>query len=185
MSVVPDLMLLSRVGSSSRRLDNSRWRFRSERTRHPMRCAIQESKMSSNQQSFEFRAAAKPGQPLAGDPTLQLLVSLNVQAGAFEFEWLHASSAETAACGRLAPIEASIPGMFDLEWELQVGEKTDRDSCNQWPASVRALLNRLRKALPTTEEGPRVCLFTSVDIGPAKTGTAYPMHLPAGEGAWK
>src|SRR6266404_4500259 len=67
-----------------------------------MRCAIQESKMSANQQSFEFRTAAKPGQPLAGDPTLQLLVSLNVQAGAFEFEWLHASSAETAACGRLA-----------------------------------------------------------------------------------
>ncbi len=141
--------------------------------------------MPANQQSFEFRAAAKPGQPLAGDPTLQLLVSLNVQAGAFEFEWLHASSAETAACGRLAPIEASIPGMFDLEWELQVGERTERDSCSQWPASVRALLNRLRKALPTTEEGPRVCLFTSVDIGPAKTGTAYPMHLPAGEGAWK
>ena len=111
--------------------------------------------------------------------------SLNVQVGIFEFEWLRATSAETAARGRLKAMEIPIPGIFDLEWELEAGGKIERDSCNQWAASVRALLNRLRKTFPTSEDGPRVCLLTGVDIGPAKAGTIYPMHLPCGERAWK
>src|SRR5258708_1374999 len=138
--------------------------------------------MFSKQQQFELRSTAEGGQAPHQDlEQLELIVTVNVAEGCFQFEWQRVDSAELVGRGRLVLSEPSMFSFRDLEFELETAGKTQPDGCNRWPASVRAFLNRVRKQFPVSGDALRVCLIPDMDIGPAKTGTTYPLKLPSGE----
>src|SRR2546425_449269 len=140
--------------------------------------------MLPEQRQFKFRSSAPAGEGFSTSSALELIVTLDVPAGGFEFEWLHPASAEVVARGRLTPSPHPAFGLFDLDWELEADGKTETDHCNQWPASIRALLKRLRKTLPVAEDGLRICVEPDVDIGPATAGATHPARAPSAEAAW-
>jgi hypothetical protein len=141
-------------------------------------------KMLPKQDQFKFPSSNRDTDGASTPESLELVVTLDVRAGGFEFDWLRQPSAAVAARGQLTPSPQSVFRIFDLDLKLEVNGKTELDHCYQSPASIHALLKRLRKALPVAEDGLRLCVRTDADIGPAKAGAIHPARAPAGEAAW-
>jgi superfamily II DNA or RNA helicase len=141
--------------------------------------------MFSKQQQFQFRTSAHADETASTTESLDLIVTLDVAAGCFLFEWLRPGSAAGVAHGRLTPTPNPAFGLFDLDWELEINGRNETDHCNQWPASTRAFLKRLRKTLPVAEEGLRFCVVPDRDIGPAQAGATHPLPALPGEVGWK
>src|SRR6266545_2898983 len=84
---------------------------------------------------------------------LHLRVTFNLAAGGIDFDWARGdgSEAQIVARGRLLPSEIGFGG-YVLDWRLDVDGKPRNRLCGAWPASIRALLDRIRKTLPLAEE---------------------------------
>lgn len=115
-----------------------------------------------------------------------LTVTLDVPAGAFRFEWARADDLSVVvAHGRLVSTELVLFRFHVLEWVFESPGVTRRDGCNSWPASTRALLNRIRKIFPLTDSAVRIGLLTDQNLGSAPAGQWLPLPLPAGMDSWK
>ena len=136
-------------------------------------------------EQFEFSTASTDGQAPAGAGALGVSVTLDVAGGCFRFEWRRVGAGEAVARGRLFPLPISIFKFRALEFELEIGGQTERDSCNQQPASAHAFLKRLNKRLPVPDERVRVQIVSDADLGPAKAGQPYALSLPPSKPAWK
>lgn len=123
-------------------------------------------------------------QLLLSSERLDLIVTIDIGAGAFRFEWTRAN-AELVARGTLsaAPRGAFSFRSLDLVIERQGGRH--RDHCQAWPASTRAMLNRIRKRLPVADDSIRIGLLAETDLGSAQAGQWFPMALPSGQDPWK
>src|SRR6266571_4585349 len=108
--------------------------------------------MFSKQQQFDLHSTAEAGQATQGSEQLELIVTVNVAEGCFQFEWQRVNSAELVGRGRLVLSEPSMFNLRDLDFELETTGKSETDHCNRWPASVRAFLNRVRKQFPVSDD---------------------------------
>jgi superfamily II DNA or RNA helicase len=117
---------------------------------------------------------------------LHLRVTFNLAAGQIDFEWAGTGGSKTpiVARGRLVPSELTFSGLT-LDWFLDFDDKPRNDFCSAWPASIRALLNRIRRIFPLADEGPRIGLLSDTDLGPARAGELFPLLTPPGEDFWK
>ena len=87
--------------------------------------------MFSKQQQLQFRSTVESGQASQGSEQLELIVTVNVAEGCFQFEWQRANSAELVGRGRLVLSEPSIFDLRDLDFELETAGKTETDVCNR------------------------------------------------------
>jgi superfamily II DNA or RNA helicase len=118
-----------------------------------------------------------------GREPVDLTITIDVPAGTLLFEWTGAN-AEMAARGRLLPAQDNA--LFaTLYWALEGAGNTRTDACQSWPASTRALINRIRKLFPVPEGALRIGLLTDQKVGPAEAGSWYPMVFPPGHDCWK
>lgn len=123
---------------------------------------------------------------LLATDVLVLTVTLDVPAGAFRFEWSRADdSSVVVARGRLVSTELVLFRFHVLEWDFEGAGGIQKDGCNSWPASSRALLNRIRKIFPLADGAVRIGLLTDQNLGAAQAGRWLPLPLPAGMDSWK
>jgi hypothetical protein len=135
-------------------------------------------------ESKQTVAPAEPHQLLLPSEQLSLIVTLDVPAGTFRFEWTR-PDAEVAARGELSAAERTLFFFRSLNWIAEQGGETFQDGCQAWPASTRAFLNRVRKRFPVSPEAVRIGLLTASDMGMAQAGRWLPMALPPGTDPWK
>jgi hypothetical protein len=134
---------------------------------------------------IEFSTKAQAGPPGLISAELQLLVTLDVHAGGFHFEWRRTDSGATVARGNLGPTTLTLLRWYILEWALESNGKIERDQVTHWPASVRAFLKRLRNQFPTAGDRVQISLLSACDFGPAKAGVPHPIALSSEEQPWK
>lgn len=129
--------------------------------------------------------AANDGNLIPAVP-LHLRVTFNLVAGRIDFDWMRGdgSEAQIVARGRLLPSKTAFAG-YVLDWRLELDGKPRNRLCSAWPASVRALLNRIRKIFPLADELPCIGLLTDTNLGPARAGEFFPLLTPPGEDFWK
>jgi len=123
---------------------------------------------------------------LTATDVLGLTVTLDVTAGAFRFEWTRADDLSVVvARGCLVSTKLALFRFRVLEWVFESAGVTQKDGCNSWPASTRALLNRIRKIFPLADGAVRIGLLTDQNPGSAQAGRWLPLPLPAGMDSWK
>jgi superfamily II DNA or RNA helicase len=115
--------------------------------------------------------------------TLELVITLDIPAGCLTFEWRRAGDPAVVARGRLRPADDILEGFWEIGWELE-GESR-RDCCSSWPASVRALLGRIRKRFPVEEQHVRLQVRAALALGPIPAGGLVAFQPPARESVWK
>jgi SNF2 family DNA or RNA helicase len=120
----------------------------------------------------------------AGKP-VQLRITFDSVAGCVAFEWLQPPTQEVKARGDLWPAELSEFQFSVLEWRFAGGHNGPDDSCSAHVASVRALLNRIRKLFPLAEGPPQFLLSLDADRGPGKKGETIQVRPPPNEDAWR
>jgi superfamily II DNA or RNA helicase len=118
-------------------------------------------------------------------PQSSLRVTLDFAAGGICFEWLNRGENRVAARGWLLPSPVTLFRFWALDWAMENPVTSGRRNCSAHPASIRALLDRVQKTFPLTDEPLRVCLLPDTDLGPAKAGEFFPLTLPPGEDPWK
>jgi hypothetical protein len=111
---------------------------------------------------------------------LRLAITLDVAAGAFRFEWTNAGG-DLVAGGRLLPSEHFF---FVLRWVPDAAGNRRPDGCIAAAASVRALLERIRKPFPVPPESVFIGLLSDVDLGTAQAGQWLPLALPPRATVW-
>ena len=126
------------------------------------------------------------GNDLSPAEPLHLRVTFNLAAGRIDFDWARGDGSETqiVACGRLLPSQIAFAG-YVLDWRLELDGKPRNRLCSAWPASVRALLNRIRKTFPLADELPCLGLLTDTNLGLARAGEFFRLLPPPGEDFWK
>ena len=123
---------------------------------------------------------------LTATDVLGLTVTLDVTAGAFRFEWTRADDLSVVvARGCLVSTKLALFRFRVLEWVFESAGVTQKDGCNSWPASTRALLNRIRKILPLADGAVRIGLLADQNHGSAQVAQWLPLPLPAGMDSWK
>ena len=123
---------------------------------------------------------------LTATDVLGLTVTLDVAAGAFRFEWTRADDLSVVvARGCLVSTKLALFRFRVLEWVFESAGVTQKDGCNSWPASTRALLNRIRKILPLADGAVRIGLLADQNHGSAQVAQWLPLPLPAGMDSWK
>ena len=141
------------------------------------------SSMAGSNHSLKTNAGSSL---LAATDVFGLTVTLDVPAGAFRFEWARADDLSVvAARGRLVPTELVLFRFHMLEWVFESAGPTRKDGCNSWPASTRALLNRIRKIFPLADSAVRIGFLTDQNPGGARAGRWRPLPLPDGVDSWK
>ena len=121
------------------------------------------------------------------EPPLELTVTFDVSAGGIRFKWLRAGTGNdetVVAGGRLAPSELIQVGGEALEWIEEGEDGRRRDGCNTWPASVRALVNRIRKRHMVAGDKVRIGLLR--DGGESQAASNWEaIELPPGADVWE
>ena len=132
---------------------------------------------------------ARAESPSSGIGMYTLGVTLDVPAGGFRFEWTRFGETKRVAVGLLDPLPADVAFYDVLRWEFASDEVVAgefwRDSCNAWPASVRALLKRIRQRRPLADQALVIGVLPDADIGPAKAGKWIPLGFPPGDDPWR
>ncbi|HEY5913956.1 MAG TPA: SNF2-related protein [Verrucomicrobiae bacterium] len=113
-----------------------------------------------------------------------LTVTLDLAAGLFRFEWSR-ERGESVARGRMFPSERSGFGGAVLDFEFELGGTIERDFCNEWAPSSRALLNRIRRRLPLAPGALRIGMLSDRNLGMAIPGKWLPFSTAAGEDPWR
>jgi superfamily II DNA or RNA helicase len=131
--------------------------------------------------SDEQKSAAAEQMVFASEQ-LRLTVTLDVAGGLFHFLWSR-SEEEVVARGAIVPMENGDWAVLDFL--LECNGEVERDSCNEWPASTRALVNRIQKRLPVAADGVRLGLLSDRPLGLAEPGRWLSLELPAGADPWK
>ena len=117
---------------------------------------------------------------------VSLTVTFDLPAGAFRFEWSRGSSAAPVARGLLAPSELREFLFRVLAWRFEPGEPGGEawaGHCSAWPASVHALLKRIRNRFPLADGAFRLGLLPDADVG--KVQQWLPLRLPPRAEPWK
>ena len=139
--------------------------------------------MAGSNQSLNTNAGESS---LTATDVFGLTVTLDVPAGAFRFEWARADDLSVVvAHGFLVSTELVLFRFHVLEWVFEGAGGTRKDGCNSWPASTRALLNRIRKIFPLADSAVRIGLLTDQNLGGARVGRWLPLPLPTGMDSWK
>jgi len=128
--------------------------------------------------------AANDGDLIPAEP-LHLRVTFDLTAGGIGFEWLTDGDQQVAARGRLIPSSTGFFQFWALDWVMENQTVPGRNGCSPHSASIRALLNRIRKLLPLADEVPRLGLLPDTPLGPARAGEFFPLLTPPGEDFWK
>jgi superfamily II DNA or RNA helicase len=127
-------------------------------------------------------AAPEPGALL--DDSFVLKVTFEVAAGAICFEWAQASAPEKLTKLSLVPVNQKFR-FFNAVLDLVDGNLTIVDTCNVWPASIRALFKRIRNLRSVATDALQIGLLTETDLGMAKAGRWFPIQLPPDTDPWK
>ncbi len=128
--------------------------------------------------------AANAGNLISAE-ALHLRITFDLTAGGIGFEWLTDGDQEVAARGRLIASSTPFFQFWALDWVMEDQTLPRRDGCSPHSASIRALLNRIRKILPLAEGLPCLGLLTDTNLGPARAGEFFRLLTPAGEDFWK
>ncbi|MCX6926430.1 MAG: SNF2-related protein, partial [Verrucomicrobia bacterium] len=140
--------------------------------------------MAAFGEQSEFGTLAEGG-PSLTEP-LRVVVTLDVAGGCLRFDWHRGSGGEPVAQGLLKPGNAGLfLHLFTLELEVKIAGETERDKCGARGTSAWAMLKRVNKRLPVSDEDVQVCVLMDADLGPAKAGIRHTMDLPSGQPAWK
>jgi superfamily II DNA or RNA helicase len=139
--------------------------------------------MENEQKAKNLRNPSQFGLVEPCDEPVDLTVTIDVEARAILFEWTRAS--EVVAMGRFVTKSSSFMWFASLEFHLTSKGTTFVDSCNSWPSSTRAIVQRIRKLFPKTNSPLRFGVKTDRDLGPAKSMQWQPVELKPSQDAWK
>ena len=139
--------------------------------------------MENNQKPIKLSDPKQYGVIEPCDEPLDLSVTLDVEAQAILFEWTRES--EVVAVGRFITKSSGILWSSSLEFLLDSKGITFSDNCNAWPASTRAIIQRIRKLFPNTNSAVRLGAKAARDLGPVKALQWQPLELKPRQDVWK
>ncbi len=113
---------------------------------------------------------------------LRLMIHFSAVRGDVAFTWFEEGQTDTFAEGILAPFE--VRSLHDLGLTLTCRGEVTHDACTQHTASVRGLINRMRKRLPVPDAAVQVCLELARDHGQVKAGEVYPQPFSSPSELW-
>lgn len=117
---------------------------------------------------------------------LEIAVTFDVSVGEVRFEWAPNPKDPSVARGQLTP---AADNFFlrhrTLDWQFDYQGDPRNDSCGMAPASVYALLRRIRQLLPLSESPLHLYLLSDVKLGAAEPGRLLPIPIPPGVDSWK
>lgn len=125
----------------------------------------------------------EPQKELSFGGAYSLRITFDLQAGVTRFEWSNAQN-EQVAVGviTLRAPEDFLPCTLNYTFVGSPGHK--EDYCFDSPASIRGLLNRVRKTFPVAPGSEQVGLLSATDLGMAQAGRWLPLELPPRASAW-
>ncbi|MDB6041052.1 MAG: SNF2-related protein, partial [Verrucomicrobiales bacterium] len=113
-----------------------------------------------------------------------LKVTFDLAAGAVCFEWSQTTAPEPIAKLSLVPVDQKAR-FFNTVLNLVDKDLTIIDACNDWPASIRALVKRIRNLHPLIADELQIGLLSHTDLGMAKAGRWLPLKIPSDIDSWK
>jgi hypothetical protein len=118
------------------------------------------------------------------DDWFVLKVTLDVAQGTVCFEWSPTTASGKVTKLRLMPVDQRIR-FFNQVLDLVDEDRRAVDTCNVWPASIRALFKRIRNLRPVATDALQVGLLTETDLGMAQAGRWLPLKILPEIDPWK
>lgn len=116
-----------------------------------------------------------------------LCITFDLAAGQICWEWFREGGSQLVARGWLVRLDPNLEWCSVLGWVIEgcaTPGKKHIDHCSHWPASVRALLNRIRKRFPFEADSLSAGLLADKNLGAATKGVFFPLKIAAGEELW-